>query len=52
MWSPERAARFIVARLAARPARIDFPWPLATLTRTAKLIPRPLHDRIARSLRP
>jgi short-subunit dehydrogenase len=52
LWSPDRAARFIAARLDARPARVDFPWPLATLTRAAKFIPRPLYDRIARGLRP
>ena len=51
MWSAERAAGFIVDRLASRPARIDFPWPLATLTRVAKQLPRPLYDRIARGLR-
>ena len=51
-WSPERAARFIVDRLPSRPARIDFPWPLATLTRAAKFIPKPFYDRIARGLRP
>jgi hypothetical protein len=52
MWSADRVARFIASRLDARPARIDFPGPLATLTRAAKFIPRPLYDRIARGLRP
>lgn len=45
---PERAAALIWTRLQDRPARIDFPQPLAWLTRLVGGLPRVLHDLIMR----
>lgn len=51
LWSAERAADHILARLPSRPARIDFPAPLVWTIRAAQLLPRPLYDRIVRATR-
>ncbi|MDP3274679.1 MAG: SDR family NAD(P)-dependent oxidoreductase [Deltaproteobacteria bacterium] len=40
----ERAADYIVKRLPDGPATIDFPQPLASLTRAMGRLPRPLRD--------
>lgn len=45
---PDEAAARIVARLPARPPRLDLPQPLAALTRAAAAVPRPLRDRLVR----
>lgn len=42
------AARLVVRRLANRPARIDFPQPLAWAARLAGGLPRRLHDLVVR----
>lgn len=42
------AAELIWTRLRDRPARIDFPQPLAFIARIAGALPRPLHDLIVR----
>jgi short-subunit dehydrogenase len=47
--APEAAER-IVHALARRPARIDFPLPLALAARAAAHLPGPLRDRILRRL--
>jgi short-subunit dehydrogenase len=49
MWTSERAARYMVRRLAAAPATIAFPWPLDLLTRVSQLLPAWLYDRVARA---
>ncbi len=51
-WQAERAARYIVARLPARPARIDFPEPLASATRLGMGLPRPLRALVLGRQRP
>jgi short-subunit dehydrogenase len=43
---PDRAARLIWRRLQRRPARIDFPQPLASLARLAGGLPRVVHDLV------
>jgi short-subunit dehydrogenase len=52
LWSAERAAAHILERLPRRPARLDFPWPLALAARSSTLLPRGVRDRLARGLRP
>jgi NAD(P)-dependent dehydrogenase (short-subunit alcohol dehydrogenase family) len=47
---PDRAARLIWRRLQHRPARIDFPQPLAFFTRLFGGLPRVLHDLFVRLL--
>jgi len=47
---PDRAARLIWRRLRRRPARIDFPQPLAFFTRLFGGLPRVLHDRLMKLL--
>jgi NADP-dependent 3-hydroxy acid dehydrogenase YdfG len=47
-WTPEKAARVIADRLARAPAMIAFPWPLATLTAIARILPAWLYDRVVR----
>ncbi len=44
----DAAAELIWTRLRDRPARIDFPQPLAWLTRLAGGLPRPLHDALVK----
>jgi NAD(P)-dependent dehydrogenase (short-subunit alcohol dehydrogenase family) len=44
------AARHIARALPARPARIDFPQPLAWAARLGARLPRPLHDALLRRL--
>jgi short-subunit dehydrogenase len=44
----DAAARLLVRRLASRPARIDFPQPLAWAARLAGGLPRVLHDLVVR----
>jgi short-subunit dehydrogenase len=51
LWTAERAADVILARLPARPARIDFPAPLLWTIRAAGLLPRGLYERIVRASR-
>ena len=46
----DAAARLIVQRLADRPARIDFPQPLAWAARLAGGLPRVLHALVVRLL--
>jgi short-subunit dehydrogenase len=48
LMSPEDAAAHIVAALARRPARIDFPLTLALAARAAALVPRALRDKLVR----
>ena len=48
LLDPSDAARRIWRRLPGRPARIDFPQPLAWLARLAGALPRPLHDALVR----
>jgi NAD(P)-dependent dehydrogenase (short-subunit alcohol dehydrogenase family) len=48
MVEADAAARLIWRRLQRRPARIDFPQPLAWLTRIAGGLPRWLHDLVMR----
>jgi hypothetical protein len=48
--SAENAAQRIVNALPRRPARIDFPQPLALGTRVAAAIPRVLRDPLLRWL--
>jgi len=45
---PERAAQLIWSRLPRRPARIDFPQPLAFAARLFAALPRVLHDWLLR----
>jgi short-subunit dehydrogenase len=52
LWSAERAAGHILARLPRRPATIDFPWPLVLAARAHAALPRALRDRLARGVRP
>lgn len=52
LWSAERAAAHILQRLPRRPARIDFPWPLALAARASMVLPRGVRDRLVRGLRP
>ena len=47
---PDAAARLIVRQLADRPARIDFPQPLAWAARIAGGLPRILHELVLRLL--
>lgn len=46
LWSAERAAAYIVARLARDEREISFPWPLAALTRAMSALPPPILDLI------
>lgn len=39
LWQSRRAAKYIVARLDARPRRISFPWQLRGLLRLASALP-------------
>ena len=39
LWTTERAARRIMARLARGEREIAFPWPLAALARLANFLP-------------
>ena len=50
LLTAQEAARRIAAALPARPARIDFPQPLALAARLFARLPRPLHDSIVRRL--
>jgi short-subunit dehydrogenase len=47
----EEAVEIIARALPRAPARIDFPASLALAARAAGALPRPLRDRVARSLR-
>ena len=44
----DQAAQRILDELDARPARIEFPQPLAWLARAGAQLPRPLRDRLVR----
>ncbi len=50
LMSPEDAAQRILRALPNRPARIDFPQPLALAARAGARLPRPLRDRLVRRL--
>ena len=42
MMSAEKAARCIAKKIARRPARVAFPWPLAVICAGARFLPRAL----------
>jgi short-subunit dehydrogenase len=48
LMTPERAARIVWRRLQRRPARVDFPAPMALVARLAGALPRPIHHALAR----
>ncbi len=48
MWTADRAARYIVRRLARGDREIAFPLPLALATRLSALLPTPILDLILR----
>jgi NAD(P)-dependent dehydrogenase (short-subunit alcohol dehydrogenase family) len=48
--TPEHAAAHILRALSGRPARIDFPQPLAGLARAAAALPDGLRDPLVRWL--
>jgi len=50
LMSVEVAAARILRSLPERPARIDFPQPLAWAARAGARLPRPLRDRLVRKL--
>lgn len=49
LMEPEKAARFVVSRLARNRARIAFPWPVYAAVRTLGALPAGLRDRLLRS---
>jgi len=48
LWSPEKAARYIMDKLARGVRDIRFPWPMRLLIRLARLLPTALADRLFR----
>ena len=44
----DEAAERILTELDTRPARLDFPQPLAWLARAGARLPRPIRDRLVR----
>jgi hypothetical protein len=50
LWTAERAARHIQARLARAEGFIAFPWPLRAAAWTARLLPPGLVDGIVARL--
>ena len=46
LWQPPRAARFIADGLERGKAVIEFPLPMSLLTRSMRLMPRALFDRM------
>ncbi len=46
IWSPEKAAGVIAARLERSPAVIAFPWPLVAALRVARMLPSTVYERL------
>ncbi|NLR72471.1 SDR family NAD(P)-dependent oxidoreductase [Novosphingobium sp. ERN07] len=52
MISPQRGAGAILAAMRAQKAHLIFPWPFALIRLVLPALPRPIRDRLLRSLAP